>query len=89
MYNIKVHVRGLSPLSFNQPPKALTPAGGRPTEEERAQEVEERIYTNGNGVFIPRRWLKKVLLEGCTLANLKAKGNRSPLPIPGRRCPGC
>ena len=77
MYHIKVQVQGVSPVAFNRPSDDLKASiesgkgGGRRSVQQSMNEAEQKVYSNGEGLYMPWRWLKKVLLEGCTLANLK------------------
>jgi hypothetical protein len=77
MYHIKASIKGVAPLAFNRPSDTLREsiesgkAGGRRSVAQSQQEAEDRVYKNGAGLYIPWRMLKKCLLEGCTLANLK------------------
>jgi len=80
MYQIAVKVKGLAPVAFNRPSDTLRTeiaegkGGGRRTEEESFTEAEARIYTNGQGVFMPSRWFKKCMLQGASLSKIKYKG---------------
>jgi len=81
MYHIKVKVRGIAPVAFNQPPEELRRSGAIVSDAERAAEVEKRIYKNGQGVFFPYSWFKKCMLEGSSAANQKLRGNLSLGPL--------
>jgi len=80
MYQIKVKVKGLSPVAFNKPSDTLRTdiatgkGGGRRTEAEAFTEAEARLYTNGHGVFMPSRWFKKCMIQGASLSKIKYKG---------------
>ena len=79
MYQIKVKVRGLSPVAFNQPSETLREeissgrGGGRRSEHDAFAEAEARIYKNGHGVYLPSKWFRKSMLEGASLSKIKYK----------------
>lgn len=85
MYRIKTEIVGLAPLSMNRfTEEALASlktkkAGGKHSDEERIAEVEQKVYRNKEGLFIPDRWLKSAIMLGCTLSNEK-EGKRSLYP---------
>ena len=85
MYRIKASIQGIAPMCFNRPGEALQGSletgrtGGRRTREEAIAEAEARVYKNGQGLYIPATWVKKSMLNGCTLADLK-QGRRGFYP---------
>jgi hypothetical protein len=75
MYKVKVQLKGIVPLAMDKldPEQILNPPShpARPTEEQLQEIAERAIYRNGSGLYLPRRAIKKCLLDGSDKANLK------------------
>lgn len=85
MYRIKIEITGIAPLSMDKfTEEALMSlktrkTGGKYSDDQRIAEVEQKVYRNEHGLFIPDRWLKAAMLVGCTLSGEK-EGKRSLYP---------
>ena len=85
MYRIRGTIKGTAPILFNAWTKAELEAldrggsTGKKTVEQREKEAYERLYKNGNGIFLPPWTFKKCLLEGTQKAGVK-EGRGSLVP---------
>ena len=77
MYYVKAVVKGIAPVCFNRHAEGLQEkieagiTGGVHTKASAEAEAAERIYSNGNGVYLPSEWFKSAMLQGAQMANLK------------------
>jgi hypothetical protein len=85
MREIKVKIKGLTPLIMDRldvdaiidPPKSTK----RYTEEVMQSMAERGLYRNDDGLYIPRRNMKKCLVQGAQMGRFKLIGRQNLHPF--------
>lgn len=85
MVKIESTIKGLTGLIMDKldvadiinPPKQIK----KYTEEVLQAMAERAIYRNGNGLYIPRRNLKKCLINGAKMGRIKLAGRQNLYPF--------
>ena len=80
MYRINVTIEGLAPILFNAPSLDMLKPDSRQrqkTEEERDQDAMKRLYKNGDGVYLPAWNIKKCILNGFQVLDLRVPGSKT------------
>lgn len=80
MYTINTTIEGIAPILFNAPSlDMLNPTSGQrqKTDSDRDVEAMKRAYVNGHGVYLPAWNVKKALLNGFQVLDLRVPGSKT------------
>lgn len=80
MYRIEATLEGIAPILFNAfLPGTLGPGTGprQKSEEYRRDEAAQKVYKNAAGLFLPSWNLKRCIIDGYQVLDLRVPGNKN------------